>query len=46
MQKSKMAAEEDLHIAVKRREVKRTGEKEKRKDIASECKVPNNIQEK
>ena len=30
MQKSKMAAEEDLHIAVKRREVKAN---EKKKDI-------------
>ena len=44
--KSKKLSEKALHIAVKRREVKRKGEKEKKKDIASECKVPNNIQEK
>ena len=39
--KVKWLSEEALQIAVKRRE-----EKEKRKDIKSECRVPNNGKER
>ena len=41
--KSKWLPEEDLQIAVKRREVKA---KEKNKDIPIECRVPKNSKER
>ena len=41
--KSKWLPEEDLQIAVKRREVKA---KEKKKDIPIECRVPKNSKER
>ena len=40
-EKAKWVSEEALKIAVKRREAK-----EKRKDIKSECRVPNNGKER
>ena len=44
MQKSKMAAEEALQIAVKRRKAKSKGEKEKM--YSFECRVPKNSKER
>ena len=44
MQKAKWLSEEALQIAVKRREAKSKGEKERYK--ASECRVPKNTKER
>ena len=44
MQKSKMVSEKALQIAVKRREVKGKGEKEKIYPL--ECRVPKNSKER
>ena len=45
MQKAKWLSEEALQIAVKRREAKSKGEKE-RKIFPFECRVPKNNQER